>query len=418
HATRDRAARVRPIHHLTPRRMPGFVAAVIARLPREVARAAGLGVFAAHVSGAQTLGAQTVALPRFQAGAVPAADAAFAAVRQVLDGRRALETVAYLDRFVRWPGNPGFDSSIAHVAARLAAAGYVEQSRATVADRLTYRVERYPMSSPAWMPLSATLRFATPAPPGGASADTAPILDFTTNRNMVATNSFSTPRGGVTAEVVRVAPFSPAALDSAHVAGRIVMAAAPAGRLFTEAVVRRGAVGVLAYTMPAYTKPETNVRSIQFSSIPYDTSRQGWAVMLSYDARRQLLHAMARAPVRVTVTIGTQFTNPATELAIVADVRGSTRPDERFVYSAHVQEPGANDDASGVGTLAEMARTVAELVRTGRADPKRTITMLWGQEIRVTDRYLRQDTLRLQGVRWGLSLDMTGEDTDKTGGTF
>jgi hypothetical protein len=65
-----------------------------------------------------------------------------------------------------------------------------------------------------------------------------------------------------------------------------------------------------------------------------------------------------------------------------------------------------------------MARTLAGLVKGGRADPKRTITMLWGQEIRVTDRYLKQDQERLKGVHWGVSLDMVGEDTKKTGGTF
>ncbi|MBM4195370.1 MAG: M28 family peptidase, partial [Gemmatimonadetes bacterium] len=60
----------------------------------------------------------------------------------------------------------------------------------------------------------------------------------------------------------------------------------------------------------------------------------------------------------------------------------------------------------------------AALVKSGAADPKRTITMLWGQEIRVTDRYLKQDTVRLKGVKWGVSLDMVGQDTEKTGGTF
>ncbi|MCC7195996.1 MAG: M28 family peptidase [Gemmatimonadaceae bacterium] len=345
------------------------------------------------------------------ASAIPAADAAFALVRPRLSGARALETVAYLDRFVRWPGNPGFDSSIAHVASRLAAAGYVEESRARPSDRLTYRVERYPMASPAWNPLSASLALA-----GGGPRP--PVLDFATNRNMVATNSFSTPPAGVTAEVVRIAPFSPGALDTANVAGRIVFADAPVGRLFTEAVVRRGAIGVLSYSMPAYLQPEKNTRSIQFSSVPYDTARKAWGISLSNDARRQLIEATQRGPTRVTVKVATQFIDPATELAIVAEVRGSVKPKERFVYSAHVQEPGANDDASGVGTLTEMARTLAELVRTDKVDPKRTITMLWGQEIRVTDRYLKQDTVRLKDVHWGLSLDMTGEDTDKTGGTF
>jgi len=343
------------------------------------------------------------------------ADREFAAVRPLLSGGRAKETVAYMEKFVRWPGNPGFDSSIAHVAAHLAAAGYVEQSQARATDRLTYRVERYPMTTPAWEPLGATVRLATA---GAGSMRAAPVLDFATNRNMLATNSFSTPPGGVTAELVKVSAATPAGLDSANVAGKIVMVDGRIGQLFTEAVVRRGAIGVLAYSMPAYTQPEKNTRSIQFSSIPYDSARKAWGIMLSFDARRQLLEALKLGTVRLTVETRSRFIAPATELAVVAEARGSVRPDERFVYSAHVQEPGANDDASGVGAQLEMARTLAELMKTNRADPKRSITMLWGQEIRVTDRYLKQDTVRLKGVRWGISLDMVGEDTEKTGGTF
>jgi hypothetical protein len=44
--------------------------------------------------------------------------------------------------------------------------------------------------------------------------------------------------------------------------------------------------------------------------------------------------------------------------------------------------------------------------------------MIWGDEIRSTRRYLEEDPARTAGVRWGLSLDMVGEDTEKTGGTF
>ena len=88
------------------------------------------------------------------------------------------------------------------------------------------------------------------------------------------------------------------------------------------------------------------------------------------------------------------------------------------MLSAHVQEPGANDNASGVGDLSEMARVLATLVRNGSVDPKRTITMLFGLEIAQTRNFLADDSVRTRGVRWGLSLDMTGEDTKKTGGTF
>jgi hypothetical protein len=83
-----------------------------------------------------------------------------------------------------------------------------------------------------------------------------------------------------------------------------------------------------------------------------------------------------------------------------------------------VQEPGANDNASGVGTLAEMARVAADLVKRGVANPQRTLTFLWGDEIRSTDRFLKEDSVRRAGVKWGMSLDMVGENTALTGGTF
>lgn len=348
---------------------------------------------------------------RAQAGAGPA-DAHFALVRPRFDGTHAVETVAYLDRYVRWPGNAGFDSSIMYVARHLAAAGYVEQSAAKSSDRLTYRVERYPMTHPAWEPVNASLAIV------GSSGALTPVLAFATNRNMLATNSFSTPAGGVDAELVRVATPTAGALDSAQVQGKVVLADGRLGSLFALAVQQRGAIGVLSYSMPKYTQPERYRTSIQFTSIAYDSAKRGWAMPISFGARAQLLAALAAGPVKVHVATTVRFTQPATELALVAEIRGSARPDERWVWSAHVQEPGANDNASGVGALQEMARVAADLVKSGKEDPKRTLTFLWGQEITETGRYIKQDAERAKGIRWGMSLDMVGEDTKKTGGTF
>ena len=50
--------------------------------------------------------------------------------------------------------------------------------------------------------------------------------------------------------------------------------------------------------------------------------------------------------------------------------------------------------------------------------PRRSITFIWGDEIAATRRYLEADQERARGVRWGISLDMVGEDTAKTGGVF
>jgi aminopeptidase YwaD len=120
--------------------------------------------------------------------------------------------------------------------------------------------------------------------------------------------------------------------------------------------------------------------------------------------------------VRVRVMTRSRFST-ASERTVIADVHGSARPNERFVFSAHVQEPGANDNASGVGAQVEMARVAASLVQAGTVDPRRSITFIWGNEIQATRRYLADES-RAATVKWGLSLDMVGEDTQKTGGTF
>ena len=330
------------------------------------------------------------------------------AIRSQFSGGRALETVAFVERYFRLPGNTGFNASITQVAGILERAGYVLEERAGAGDRLVYRIERRPMDRPTWEPIDASLTII---------GQPAPLLRFASNRNMLAVNSYSTAAGGVEAEVVSVGAARPEDWQSKEVRGKIVYGETGVGRLFREAVVNRGALGVLAYSIPAYNKPETNRNSISFSSISLDTAHTGWGILLSAAARDALRGGLARGPVRVKVETRSRI-YPSEELTLVAEIRGSTAPEERFVYSAHVQEPGANDNASGVATLAEIARSLAELVKSGEVHPQRTITFLWGDEIRATARFLQENPARTEGVRWGMSLDMVGENTELTGGTF
>ncbi|RLA34202.1 MAG: peptidase M28, partial [Gammaproteobacteria bacterium] len=136
-------------------------------------------------------------------------------VRTAYDGEKALETVAYLDQYVRWPGNRGFDAGIDHVASRIESAGFVAEETAAAGARLTYRIEAYPMTQPAWEPMAAAVTIT--------GQDT-PVLEFTSNRNMLAVGSFSTPEGGITAELIDVGSGTPAELDAAEIQGRIVLA--------------------------------------------------------------------------------------------------------------------------------------------------------------------------------------------------
>lgn len=331
--------------------------------------------------------------------------------RETISGERAKDVVAFMDHWFRLPGNHGFDASLERVVAALKEAGYVEEGSieaGATGGALTYRLERRPLARPTWEPVSATLTL------GGAET---PLLSWATNRNLVAINSFSTPSEGVEAEVVDVGAGDEAGFEGKDVAGKIVFGETSVGRLFSEAVQKRGALGVLAYRIPAFNHPEVHPHVISFSSVPQDSVARSWGLLLSYSARETLRQALRAGPVTARVRIETRI-YPSEELTLVAEVRGTRAPDERFVYSAHVQEPGANDNATGVADLSEIARTLAAGVRSGSFTPARTITMIWGDEISSTRRYLQEDSVRAQGVRWGLSLDMVGEDTDQTGGTF
>lgn len=338
----------------------------------------------------------------------PAVTRYFDLVRPLFSGQRAYDQVAFMDRYFRWPGNEGFNASIRRVEETLKAAGYVEETSAGRGAVLTYRIEHRPRTQPAWEPVDASVTIL---------GESAPVLQWSTNRNMLAIGSYSTPDSGIVAPLVDVGKGTEAEYERANVAGKIVLADGNVGRVFAEAVQKRGALGVLTYGMPAYTKPEVNRRSIQFGSVPFDSTRRSWGIPLSRDAESRLRAALAKGPVQLRVRTASKM-YLSDELTLVAEVRGSVVPDERFVVSAHVQEPGANDNASGVGDLSEMARVLGSLATSKKVLPKRTITMIFGLEIAQTRNFLADDSVRAAGVRWGLSLDMTGEDTKKTGGTF
>jgi hypothetical protein len=335
-------------------------------------------------------------------------DSYYPLLRSTFNEANAYKTVAFVEKRWRLPGNSGFNQSIYEVEKTLQQAGYKKEVKGEADSPLTYRMETREMQRPAWEPINAVVTL---------EGEQKPLLTFATNRNMLAIYSASTPPGGVTAEVVFVDRADLKNLDNKNVKGKIVFAEANVGMFYTSAV-KNGALGAMGYSMPAYTQPEKNVNSIQFGGIRYqDSLSQKFGILLSYAAKEKLKAALQKGPVKVHVEVEAKI-YPSKELTIVANARGTVKPDERFVFSAHVQEPGANDNATGVGTLAEMARVTATLIKQKKFEPKRTITFLWGDEIVSTGRYITEDSVRAKGIKWGLSLDMVGEDVTKTGGSF
>ena len=328
-------------------------------------------------------------------------------LNQEFTGDLAFNTTSFVEKYWRVVGNTGFNKSIYKIAEELEKAGYVLEENASEKDILTYRIEKRPLKKPTWESVNASVEIE------GEKGE--PLLAHASNRNMIALNSYSTPKEGILAEVIYSKDLRN--ISKIDVKGKIVFAETNPYHLYKTAIVDGKAAGIITYNNPDYLQPEKNTTSIQFRSIPQDSVHKPWAIALSFAAKERLIKSLEKGKTILNVKIETNI-YPSEELTIIADIKGSENPKEQLIFSAHVQEPGANDNATGVGVALEMATLTARFIQRKEYQPKRTLTFLWGDEIISTRRYVKEDSIRAKTIKWGISLDMVGEDTQKTGGTF
>jgi aminopeptidase YwaD len=349
------------------------------------------------------------------------------AVWSGFDTAEAQRHVEFISQYWRLAGNAGYDASLDRVRSRLASAKFT---------RLTF--DEYPNTeSGGWDYTIGTLAIA-----GSAPADDEVVLSRDKERLALCINSFSTPPEGVMAPLYDVGS---GARDEDYAGknlkGAVVLGDADVGQLWRRAVVNAGAIGVVSTTLPRYLSPDPPGAPptprdqwdiLQWSSIPYDAARKGFAFKATPRAAARLRKTIAS---RRIATPGSNETTPSDHVLVrvrisstfstkpirtlIAEIPGAVAPAERVILAAHVQEPGANDNASGVATLAELAVALQSGIRAGKIPPPaRTLTFLFLNEISGSRRWLQDHAADVKGVRYMISMDMTGEDVTKTGGTF
>ena len=344
----------------------------------------------------------------------PSGERAYAALSPRFDRRAAMDVVAFMSQYWRLAGNPGFDASLDRIRDLLLAAEFGTEPTATTVG--TLRVEPYRAGTPGWDYQRGTLSIV---------GDGEPVLSRERDRVSLAINSFSTPAGGLRAPLVDVGGGADRDFAGKDVKGGVVLGDLPLGRLWQEAVRKRGAAGVISTAIAGYIRPadpsamtDEQKDVFQWGSIPYEAALRSFGFKASWRAASRLRAALAKGPVTVSVDIASSFHDgPARTL--VAEIPGAVRPAERVVLVAHVQEPGANDNASGCATLLGLARALGEAIRVGALPrPGRTLTFLWLDEIRGSREWLAAHPAEAKQIQYMFSMDMTGEDTARTGGTF
>ena len=181
-----------------------------------------------------------------------------------------------------------------------------------------------------------------------------------------------------------------------------------------------GAAGVISTQIAALHAARHDARRPAVGQHPVRARpRRRSAFKATPRAATRLRERLAAGPVQVHVTADTVFHRRPVR-TLVAEFPGTRWPDDRVVLVAHVQEPGANDNASGSGTLLAAALALQTGDRRRRAAaPGAHADVALGRR----DPRQRRLDRRRPGPRQGaslamMSLDMTGEDTAKTGGTF
>ena len=315
------------------------------------------------------------------------------------DVERAMDTVRFTDGFYRAPANQGYEEVIDHLRIALRRGGYGRSD-----PRFALEVYESAMTRPAWTPLRAELRLHAP----GRNADVLHAFrdPEDVDRTMLPVHAPSCSVRG-RAKLV---------LDELE-EGDVLVTDAPLFQVIERAAAK-GAAAVLSSSLATFnvdpTGAERHLDAVRFTTLrrsPDD--RELPAAQISPRS-----HARIRAAVEQSDSVEISF-EARVQLeerplrTLVATVIGSERPHEAAVVVSHVQEPGACDNATGVGGLLEAALSLGEALREGRVEwPARSVAFVWGDEFTQSEVWLDQSGRRAVA---GFSSDMTGESRERTG---
>jgi aminopeptidase YwaD len=212
------------------------------------------------------------------------------------------------------------------------------------------------------------------------------------------------------------------AYEGKDVKGKIVLATEYTGTVMREAVMRRGAVGVVTWYPPDVRPGYPNM--IRYTAIwptweerdrvgfGFNVSKlQGWMLKKALDEGKKVV---------LKAQVDAEYYDGKVEV-LTATLPGTVEPEKEVMIIGHLchPTPSANDNASGSGGMLEMARALQEMVYEGQIKaPRRTIRFLWVPEFAGTVPYIKAHLERTRNTLSIINCDMIGEDLHLTGGTF
>ena len=213
-------------------------------------------------------------------------------------------------------------------------------------------------------------------------------------------------------------------LDRVDVRDQVVLTPGPVMRVHAEAVVARGAIGLVTdgrRLMPPVRTEADDRDSLTYTSFWWaEDQPRGWGVVVS-PARGRALRDRLDAGESLEIEIDFDCERLDTVVPLVTTTIPGNMPGE-ILITGHLCHPlpGANDNASGAAAVLECARVIHALAEAGTLRrERRTIRFLWMPEF--TGTYAWQAQLgpeAIAAIVAAINLDMVGERQDVCGSTF
>jgi hypothetical protein len=223
------------------------------------------------------------------------------------------------------------------------------------------------------------------------------LADFRDVPLLIAERSIS---GDVTAELVD------ARGQPADLAGKIVLVRDEPAKAWST-LGKQGPAGILSAAFASYFGRSTLEEAVVWAKAPKGVL----AMMISPRQGERLAAWLRRAQtVKVRMRAVVRQTEPGAIGMVMGEVRGTVEGED-VVLVAHLDhhQPGANDNASGSGTLLEVLRTLKNLVQSRKIPaPRRTIRFWWSTEIASEEAYFRAHPDEARKILMAVNLDQAG----------
>lgn len=314
----------------------------------------------------------------------------------------AMAVVRFADRYYREPANDGFEATLDEVVRRLRAAG-LGASKEGQAETTTIEEIITPRTSRAWTPIRARLSLVTSA--DGETEETLLAFDADDDRHRTMLPSYA-PSCDVTGRVV----LQPNDVEP----GDVLLTDQGFGAAVARAVAKQAGAVILHRLADYHVDPTGRERHLD--AIPYSKVPESTTVPVAQVSKRiydRLVESVrAGDDVRVRLRAEVKWDERPLRTVVLTFV-GSESPDEVVPIACHVQEPGAVDNASGVGGFVAAAVALERAIATGRIlRPKRSVAIIWGLEMTQSRIYLDHTKRRVVAA---LSADMIGASRERTG---